>query len=82
MLQTMVPICTTRISIVIPLMAPDLPFAPFNNGSFPSVEYVSFLKINRAGSVDKMLVNHDSVGNTSLSVTIRHISAPFFFRKP
>jgi hypothetical protein len=41
--------------IILPVMAPDLPFTPCNTDSFPSVEYVPVLKINRAGSVEKMV---------------------------
>jgi hypothetical protein len=47
-------------AIIIPVMAPDLPFTPCNTDSFPSVEYVSHLKINRTASVEKMVVNHNS----------------------
>jgi len=63
--------------IIISVMAPDLPFTPCNTNNFPSVEYVTVLKTNRVGSVEKMVVNHNSVGNALLSVTIRRISAYF-----
>ena len=55
-------------AIITPVMDPNQPFTPCNTDSFPRVDYVSFLKINRAGSAEKMEVNHNSVGNALLSV--------------
>ena len=46
-------------AVIIPVMAPGLSFTPGNTDSFPSVQYVSVLKINRAGSVEKIVVNHN-----------------------